>query len=241
MGREIIGAAGADPGVEIVGGTVRPGSGKGGDVGVPVTDDLGSVLRNADVLIDFTTPEVTMANARAAAELGKAVVVGTTGLSTSQIDELRTLAKRAPVFYSRNMSVGVNALLKYLPSLVRALAGYDVEITEAHHRHKKDAPSGTALAIAESLAEALGVKLDDVAVYERHGIAPREQGQIGIQAIRAGGNAGEHTILVADEGEEIKVIHRAYSRRTFALGALRAARWTAGKPPGYYTMQDLLE
>lgn len=239
MGREIVAAAAGDPTVEIVGGSVRPGSGRAVE-GLRTSESLAELLRDADVVVDFTTPEATLANVRTAVELGRAAVVGTTGLSETQVGELRTLGRRIPILYGRNMSLGVNAVLALLPALVRALEGYDVEITEAHHRHKKDAPSGTALAIAEAIASALDRDLAQVAVYGRAGIAPRTPEQIGIHAIRGGGNAGEHTILLADEGEQIQLIHRAYSRRTFALGALRAARWVHGRPPGFYGMADLV-
>jgi 4-hydroxy-tetrahydrodipicolinate reductase len=239
MAREIVAAAAADPAVEVVGGTVRPGSGRAVD-GLTVSESVVEVLREADVLVDFTTPTATLLNARAAAELGKAAVIGTTGLSEEQVAELRSLAAQAPILYGRNMSVGVNTVLSVLPALVRALDGYDVEVTEAHHRHKKDAPSGTALAIAEVIAEAMGRRLDELAVYGREGIQPRQAGEIGIHALRGGGNAGEHTVLFADEGEQIQLVHRAYSRRTFALGALRAARWLSGQAPGFYGMPDVL-
>ena len=238
MGREIAAAAAGDPDVEVVGGTLRPGSKAAVDV--RTAEDVAHLLGDGDVVVDFTTPDATLVCARAAASAGKAVVVGTTGLTGAQIDELRELSKRAPVLYSRNMSIGVNALLEVLPLLAKALPGYDVEITEAHHRHKKDAPSGTALALGEAVAGALGASLTEVANHGREGIEPRELGEIGFHAIRAGGNAGEHWVLFADEGEQIQVVHRAYSRRTFALGAVRAAKWVAGKPPGFYTMADLL-
>lgn len=236
MGREIVGAADGDGSVEIVGGTIRPGASPNGLPVARVSADPLELLRDADVLVDFTTPESTRAHSLAAAEVGRALVVGTTGLSADAVDELRTIGQTVPVLYSRNMSVGVNALLGLLPALVRALDGYDMEIWEHHHRGKKDAPSGTALA----LAEAMVADLEKRAVYGRQGIAPRQTGDIGIHAIRGGGNAGEHTILFADDGEQIQVIHRAYGRRTFALGALRAAKWVAARPPGFYTMSDLL-
>ena len=225
MGREIAAAAAGDPDVEVVGGTTRS----------TTAAEAAELLRQADVLVDFTVPGAAAANARAAAEARKALVCGTTGLSAEQIGELRSVSSQVPVLYSRNTSVGINTLLKVLPLLAKAFDGYDVEITEAHHRGKKDAPSGTALA----LAEALGADMAK-AVYGRQGIQPRRPGEIGIQAIRAGGNAGEHWVLFADEGEQIQVVHRAYSRRTFALGALRAAKWLAAQPPGYYTMADVL-
>lgn len=238
MGREIAAAAASDPDVEIVGGTRRPGSPAPADM--RSAEDVIELLRDGDVVVDFTTPAATLACAKAAAMAGKAVVVGTTGLTAEQIDELRELSKLVPVLYSRNMSIGVNALLELLPLLAKALPGYDVEITEAHHRHKKDAPSGTALALGEAVAGALGTKLAEVANHGREGIEPREAGEIGFHAIRAGGNAGEHWVLFADEGEQIQVVHRAYSRRTFALGAVRAAKWVASQPAGFYTMTDLL-
>jgi 4-hydroxy-tetrahydrodipicolinate reductase len=239
MGREIAAAASGDPSIEVVGGTVRPGSGRAVE-GLRTSESLAELLRDADVVIDFTTPESTLANARVAAELGKASVVGTTGLSEAHVDELRAVGSRVPLLYGRNMSVGVNAVLACLPALVRALEGYDVEITEAHHKHKKDAPSGTALAIAEVIADTLGRNLREVAVYGREGIAPRQPEHIGIHAVRGGGNAGEHTVLFADEGEQVQLIHRAYSRRTFAQGALRAAKWVHGRAPGFYAMADLV-
>jgi len=236
MGREIVGAAASDPEVRVVGGTVRPGSSPANLPVSRVATDPAELLPEADVLVDFTTPEATLANARAAAGVGKGLVIGTTGLPAATLDELRSLAAGIPVLYSRNTSVGVNALLQVLPGLYRALAGYDVEIWEHHHKGKRDAPSGTALA----LAEAMVADLKERAVYGRQGIQPRQPGEVGIHAIRAGGNAGEHTVLFADEGEQIQVIHRAYGRRTFALGALRAAKWVAGRPPGIYGMQDVL-
>jgi 4-hydroxy-tetrahydrodipicolinate reductase len=249
MGREVVAAAAGDGGVRVVGGTVRPGTlaGRGFGVvagaaveGARVAEELGALLPEADVVVDFTTPSATLANAAAAAEARRRIVVGTTGLTPEQVEELRRLSQRAPTLYSRNMSLGVNALLELLPLLARALPGYDVEITEAHHRHKRDAPSGTALALGEAIARALGGELGGLAVHGREGIAPRRPGEIGFHALRAGGNAGEHWVLFADEGEQVQVVHRAYSRRTFALGALRAAKWLAAQPPGFYTMADLL-
>jgi 4-hydroxy-tetrahydrodipicolinate reductase len=236
MGREIVAAAEGDGSIEVVGGTVRSGSTPGSVPVARVAADPTELLRDADVLVDFTTPESTLAHARAAAEAKRALVVGTTGLAPAAVDELRAIGRAVPVLYSRNMSVGVNALLGLLPGLVKALDGYDLEIWEHHHRGKKDAPSGTALALAEAMVADLGNR----AVYGRQGIAPRQPGDVGIHAIRGGGNAGEHTILFADDGEQIQVIHRAYGRRTFALGALRAAKWVAGQPAGFYGMADLL-
>jgi 4-hydroxy-tetrahydrodipicolinate reductase len=191
-------------------------------------------------LIDFTTPESSVALARACASAGRALVCGTTGLSPGQLAELRASSANTPVFYARNMSIGIAALLASLPSLVQALIGFDVEIVEAHHRHKVDAPSGTAVAIAETVAGALRQPVDEHLVYGRHGIAPRTDNEIGMHSLRGGGNAGEHTVIFAAEGEEIRVSHRAYGRRTFALGSVQAARFLADKPAGFYTMENLL-
>lgn len=244
MGREVLSVAQADPGVQVVGGLERPErvAERAAELGsrVAIHGNADELLPQIDVLIEFSKPDNTLALARACAARGTRLVSGTTGLSSVQLDELQALAERTPIFYARNMSVGVNAILSMLPDLARALEGYDIEIVEAHHRHKADAPSGTALALAEAIAAALARPLDRHAVYGRHGIAPRQPGEIGIHAVRAGGNAGEHTVVFADDGEEIRVSHRAYSRRTFALGAVRAARFLAGQPAGLYGMPDLL-
>ncbi len=249
MGREIAAVAAADADFEIVGGTIRPGRAGGGSfsevagVGPPsalLTENMADLLDRTDVVVDFTTPEATVENARRVADAGRALVVGTTGLGDRAMAEIRSCAERVPILYGRNMSVGIAALVRLLPLFARALAGYDIEITEAHHRYKKDAPSGTALALGEAIAAELGVSLAGVAVHGRSGIQPRASGEIGFHALRAGGNAGEHTVLFADEGEQIQIVHRAYSRRTFALGALRAARWVNGRPAGLYGLADIL-
>lgn len=244
MGREIAAAALADPAFALVGGVARPGRAPtireavGADV--RIVDIVAALLPEIDVLMDFTSPEATVAHARACAEAGRPFVSGVTGLSRDQLAALGEAAKTIPLFYARNMSLGINAVLAILPMLVRALDGYDVEVVETHHRHKADAPSGTALALAEAIAGALGAELGHRAVYGRQGVAPRRRGEFGIHAVRAGGNAGEHTILLADEGEEVRIVHRALSRRTFALGALRAATFVVSQSPGLYTMADLV-
>ncbi|MCC6793062.1 MAG: 4-hydroxy-tetrahydrodipicolinate reductase [Thermomicrobiales bacterium] len=248
MGREILAVLQTDPGLQLAGGLVRPEriSELAGsfDRNVSLYDALAELIGRdgdrADVMVEFTGPDGTLAIARECAALGCPLVSGTTGLSADQLVELQSIARTIPVFYSRNMSVGISALLASLPSLVQALDGYDIEIVETHHRHKADAPSGTALALAEAISTAVSRPLEHHAVYGRHGVAPRQLGDIGIHAVRAGGNAGEHTIVIANEGEEIRVSHRAFSRRTFAIGALRAARFLVQQPPGFYTMTDLL-
>lgn len=213
-----------------------------GRMGVAVTDNLASLAARADVLIEFTAPDVSLMHLAMMAASRRAMVIGTTGFSAAQLAELRTLACPIPCVFSPNMSVGVNVVLKVLAEMARALGeDYDIEVTEAHHRLKKDAPSGTALTIAQVLADATGRNLDQVAVYGRKGlIGERTQGEIGMQVIRAGDIVGDHTVLFGGSGERIEVTHRAQSRDTFARGALRAARWVVTKPPGLYDMQDVL-
>lgn len=244
MGREIVAAAAGDPSLVVVGGVVR--AEKIGSVQATfgsdftIVGDVSELLSDIDVLIDFTNATTTVAHADACATAEKPFVTGVTGLTAAHVDALQRAAEAIPVFYARNMSLGISALVTMLPALVRALSGYDIEITETHHRHKQDAPSGTALVLAEAIAAARATSVEADARYGRQGHAPRRQGEIGIHAVRAGGNAGEHTILLADEGEEIRVSHRALSRRTFALGALRAAAFVATRPPGFVTMTDLI-
>lgn len=241
MGQEIAAAALADPAFELVGGVeISPASIDSLGSKLAIVESAAALLPRIDVLIDFTTPEATAAHADACAAAHVPFVSGVTGLSSPQVEHLREASQSIPVFYARNMSIGLNALLAVLPQLTRALSGYDIELTELHHRHKKDAPSGTALALAEVIASALEANLGDRATYGRIGIAPRQPGEIGIHALRGGGNAGEHTVLFADEGEEIRVSHHALSRRTFALGALRAALFVSHQTPGLYTMANLI-
>jgi 4-hydroxy-tetrahydrodipicolinate reductase len=244
MGREVATAARTSDQVQLVGGIARPErvAALRSEMEPPVriTGHVEELLPDIDVLIDFTSPEATTAHALACAAAGRAMVSGVTGLSAGQHAELQRAAQTIPLLYARNMSVGINSLIAILPILARALAGYDIEIVEQHHRHKADAPSGTALAIAEAIGTALGRDVASHASFGRRGIALRQPGEIGIHAVRCGGNAGEHTVILADEGEEIRIVHRAYSRRTFALGALRAAVWVAHQPPGFYGMPDLL-
>ncbi len=213
-----------------------------GPLGVSVTDDLNTALEGADVLIDFTAPEATLRQAAEAAKRGVALVIGTTGLTDEALAAVRGAAENTAVVFAPNMSVGVNLLFKVLGDVARVLGDdYDVEIIEAHHRMKKDAPSGTALKMAQVVAEALERNLDEVGVYERKGIiGARSPREIGVQTVRAGDIVGEHTVLFGGLGERIEITHKASSRDTFARGALRAARWVSGKAPGLYTMQQVL-
>jgi 4-hydroxy-tetrahydrodipicolinate reductase len=183
-----------------------------------------------------------MNNIRTAAKSGKAMVVGTTGLSKDDLKEIKKLAKKIPMVLAPNMSVGVNLLLRTLAQMASVLdEDYDIEIVETHHRHKKDAPSGTALKMAQVMASARGKTLDKVAVLARHGnIGERKRGEIGVQTLRVGDVVGEHTVIFGTLGERIEVTHKASSRDVFARGAVRAAQWVVGKPPGLYDMQDVL-
>jgi 4-hydroxy-tetrahydrodipicolinate reductase len=213
-----------------------------GKVGVPVTADRVAALRGAQVAIDFTEPSASVQNALAAAAARVPVVVATTGQTPEEREQIREAATRVPVVFSPNMSIGVNLLFAILPEIARTLGEeYDIEVIEAHHRMKKDAPSGTALRLAEVLAGARGWKLEDVGRTERRGnIGERPRREIGLQTVRGGDIVGEHTVIFAGIGERVEVTHRASSRDTFARGAVRAARWLPGKPPGLYDMLDVL-
>ena len=213
-----------------------------GKIGIPVTDDLSALLDRGEVVIDFSAPEATLTHLRVVAEHRRAMVIGTTGLNAGQLDELKSVARQVPCVFSPNMSVGVNLIYKVISEMAKTLGDdYDIEVIEAHHRLKKDAPSGTALKIAEVLARAVNRDLNQVGVYARKGlIGERKKREIGIQTIRAGDIVGDHTILFGGMGERIEVTHRASSRDTFARGALRAARWVVRQPPGLYDMMDVL-
>lgn len=213
-----------------------------GRTGVSITDDLSALLDRGEVVIDFSAPEATLNHLRIVAQHRRAMVIGTTGFSAAEMEELKTLARQVPCVCSPNMSVGVNLMYKVIGEMARTLGDeYDIEVIEAHHRLKKDAPSGTALKIAEVLARAVNRDLNQVGVYARKGlIGERKKGEIGIQSIRAGDIVGDHTILFGGMGERIEVTHRASSRDTFARGALRAARWVVRQPTGLYDMMDVL-
>ncbi|MDE2058325.1 MAG: 4-hydroxy-tetrahydrodipicolinate reductase [candidate division NC10 bacterium] len=213
-----------------------------GTLGVPVIGDLGAVVGEGQVMIDFTTPQATMTHLAIAALAKVPVVVGTTGFSTADLTRIKELGSAVPCVLSPNMSIGVNLLFKVLTEVASTLGeGYDVEIVETHHRLKKDAPSGTALKMAQVIAGALGRDLGKVGVYGRKGmVGARSKEEIAIHALRAGDVVGEHTVIFDGMGERIEVTHRAHSRDNFARGALRAARWIIGRPPGLYDMQDVL-
>ena len=213
-----------------------------GRTGVAIGDDLSAVMERGEVIVDFSAPAATLEHLRIAAQHRKAMVIGTTGFSHEELTELRVLAKSIPCVFSPNMSVGVNVILKVIAEMAKTFGDdYDIEVIEAHHRLKKDAPSGTALKMAEVLAKAVSRDLDQVGVYARKGlVGERKRGEIGIQAIRAGDIVGDHTVLFGGMGERVEVTHRVQSRDTFARGALRAARWVIKQPPGLYDMTDVL-
>jgi 4-hydroxy-tetrahydrodipicolinate reductase len=209
---------------------------------VPFTDSLASVLKPGAVLIDFTTKESSLDALAAAERAGAAHVLCTTGFDAAQKARIAAAAQKIPVLFSPNMSIGVNVLFKAAEAVAKALgADFDVEIIEAHHNQKKDAPSGTALGFAEAVARGLDVSLEEHAVYGREGMpGARPRGEIGIHAVRGGDIAGDHTVLFAGDGERIEIRHVAHGRQVFAQGALRAALFLHGQKPGLYTMADVL-
>ncbi|HWI81229.1 4-hydroxy-tetrahydrodipicolinate reductase [Ramlibacter sp.] len=210
--------------------------------GVPVQSDARAALAQAQVLIDFTRPEGTMAHLQACRERGVKMVIGTTGFSEGQKAQIADAARDIAIVMAPNMSVGVNVTLKLLEMAAKALAtGYDIEVIEAHHRHKVDAPSGTALKMGEVIAHALGRDLKDCGVYERHGhTGERDPSTIGFATIRGGDIVGDHTVLFAGTGERIEITHRSASRATYAQGSLRAVRFLAGQRSGLFDMFDVL-
>lgn len=253
MGSRVVALAKDYPGLQLAGAFERKGhSSAGKDIGllsgcgecnVLLVDDVESVIDSGDVIVDFTTPESTLYNVKVAASKKKAMVIGTTGISPEQVQTIRKYSAEIPVVLAPNMSVGVNLLLKVLKDVARVLGDdYDIEIVEAHHRLKKDAPSGTALKMAQVIAEAVDRNLDSVAVYARKGIiGERTRKEIGIQTVRAGDIVGDHTVIFGGLGERIEITHRASSRDTFARGALRAALWLNRKNPGLYDMRNVLD
>ena len=210
--------------------------------GIAVQADINTCLDNFDVLIDFTTVDSTLDHIEACRDAGKKLVIGTTGFSDDQKAIIRDAAQSIPIVFAPNMSVGVNLCLKLLETAAKVLGDdVDIEVIEAHHRHKVDAPSGTALRMGEVVADALGRDLNECAVYGREGqTGARDPKTIGFETIRAGDIVGEHTVMFAADGERVEITHKASSRMTFARGAVRAAMWLADKQPGLYDMQDVL-
>jgi len=252
MGRAVLGCIVESDDLRLAGAITEPndrllgrdaGELIGGEaLGVPLTDDPRQGLDGAQAAVDFTLPTAAEANLRACVESGSALVIGTTGLEERQLKAMERAAHEIPIVYARNMSVGVNVFMELVARAAKALGdGYDVEIVETHHRHKVDAPSGTALALGERIAAAKGRRLDELAVYARQGrVGPRVPGTIGFSVIRGGNVVGEHSVRFIGAEEEVAFVHVAQDRKTFARGALRAARWVAGRAPGLYSMADVL-
>lgn len=209
--------------------------------GLDRADDLPVALSKSDAVIDFTAPEATLSIAQAAAKAKKALVIGTTGVTSSTQAKLRRLARRIPLVFSPNMSVGMNVLFQLVADAAKALAQYDIEVVEAHHNLKKDAPSGSGMKLAQIAAEASSRREQDF-VYGRKGmVGARVKKEIGISAVRAGDIVGDHTVLIAGPGERLELTHRAHSRDAFAAGSLTAAAWAVRQKPGFYSMKDVLK
>lgn len=250
MGRVLLEAVAQAPDCILHGALERPGSpylGReaavlGGTGEVVISDDMAAALTGADVLIDFTRPEGTLAHLALCRRLGVDIVIGTTGFSAEQKQAIAAAGRDIGVVFAPNMSVGVNLSFKLLEIAARVLnEGYDIEVMEAHHRHKVDAPSGTALRMGEVVAAALGRDLAECAVYGREGVTgERQPSTIGFATVRGGDIVGDHTVMFAGIGERVEITHKASSRMTFAQGALRAARFLATSPAGQYDMQDVL-
>lgn len=253
MGRTLIEAVHQTDGLQLSAAIERPGNSLvGADAGelaglgkldVTLVDDLTKVVDQFDVLIDFTSPQSTLANAKICADNGRRMVIGTTGLTAEENAELETYAEKTAIMYAPNMSVGVNLTFKILEIAAKVLGDdVDIEVIEAHHRHKVDAPSGTALRMGEVVADALGRDLKECAVYGREGqTGARDRKTIGFETIRAGDIVGEHTVMFAADGERVEITHKATSRMNFARGAVRSCSWIMEKTDGLFDMQDVLE
>jgi len=251
MGKALLEAVAASTDMLLQGALERTGSSwlghdagelVGSSLGVKLTHDVAVALAGADVLIDFTRPEATLTHLAECQRLGVGLIIGTTGFDAAGKAAIAQAAQGIPIVFAPNMSVGVNLALKLLDMAARVLnEGFDIEIVEAHHRHKVDAPSGTALRMGEVVAAAMGRDLQTCAVYGREGLTgERDPSTIGFATLRGGDVVGDHTVMFAGIGERLEITHKASSRMTFALGALRAARFMAGKPQGLFDMQDVL-
>ncbi len=252
MGKMLIEAIYAADGAQLTAAIERPDSSLiGADAGelaglakagVTVVGDIADVVNDFDVLIDFTAPQATISNTRFCADHGKGIVIGTTGFSSDELKELESLSSQLPMIKAANYSTGVNLSLKLLEMAAEILGNdVDIEIVEAHHRHKVDAPSGTALAMGEAIADTLGRDLSQVAVYGREGqTGARDRDTIGFATVRGGDVVGDHTAMFMADGERLEITHKASSRMAFARGAVRAAAWLLGKEKGVYSMRDVL-
>lgn len=251
MGHMLIEAIRASGDCQLAGATDQPSSPSiGNDAaaflgvasGVPVTADMRAALAHAEVLIDFTRPEGTLAHLKACREMKVNMVIGTTGFTDTQKAQIRDAARDIAIVMAPNMSVGVNVTMKLLEMAAQSLGGFDIEVIEAHHRHKVDAPSGTALKMGEVIAQATGRELKDCAVYAREGVTgERKAGTIGFSSIRGGDIVGDHTVLFIGSGERIEITHKSSNRQGYAEGSLRSVRFLAGKKSGLFDMFDVLK
>ena len=252
MGRMLVAEVAASEGCALTGGCAKPGSGYVnqdigelagiGRLGIVVEDNAEKLLHDSDVLIDFTAPAATAAHAAHAARLGKAMVIGTTGLSAEEAGAVRQAARGVPIVWAPNMSLGINLLLGLVEEVARRLGPeWDVEIMEMHHRGKVDAPSGTALALGRAVASGRGAMFEQVQQRGRDGITgPRRTGDIGFAALRGGDAVGDHHVVFAGAGERLELLHRASNRAIYAKGAVQAARWVVDRPPGLYGLKEVL-
>ncbi|MFQ5867894.1 MAG: 4-hydroxy-tetrahydrodipicolinate reductase [bacterium] len=244
MGRRIIDIINQDEDTELVGAIEAKGHkalGTQVTTKVEVTNDLEKIIDRAEVVIDFTNPQASLKNLEVASGFRKPMVIGTTGHTEEEKKSVIEKAKTIPILMAPNMSLGVNLLFRLVDGVAKVLKGYNVEIIEAHHNRKKDAPSGTAAKLAENIAQVLNLNLKEVAVYGRKGmVGPRKPQEIGVHAVRAGDIVGEHTVIFAGTGERLELTHRAHSRECFARGAVEASKWIVRQPPGFYDMQDFL-
>jgi 4-hydroxy-tetrahydrodipicolinate reductase len=243
MGRAIVVMAKEDTDIQISGVLEHDGNkvvGTGNPI-VSSVKDLEKILKDSDVVIDFTNPESALKNLEIAVKQRVPVVMGTTGFSKEQQRQIKEASKVIPIIFSPNMSIGVNILFKLVEEVAKRVPGYDIEIVELHHNKKKDSPSGTAAKLAEVAASSIGKNISEIGVYGRHSTNDlRKKNEIGILSVRAGDIVGDHTVYFAGPGERIELIHRAHSRDTFAAGALKAAKWVIGKKSELYDMADVL-
>ena len=252
MGRMLVAEIASTEGCSVAGGSEAPGSGYVnqdigelagiGRIGIPIGETVEKLMRDSDVVLEFTSPGATAEHAELAASLGTAMVIGTTGLSPEQGERVRRAAHNIPIVWAPNMSLGVNILLRVVEQVAGRLGpDWDVEIIEMHHRGKVDAPSGTALALGRAAAVGRGVSLEDIEQRARDGITgPRRSGDIGFAALRGGDATGDHHVIFAGAGERLELSHRATTRAIYAKGAVRAARWLVGHSPGVYGLKEVL-
>src|SRR6516162_6501869 len=252
MGRMLVAEIAHSDGCSVAGGSEAPGSGYVnqdigelagiGRIGIPIGETVEKVIRDSDVVLEFTSPQASAEHAELAASLGTAMVIGTTGLGPQQGDRVRQAARRVPIVWAPNMSLGVNVLLSVVQEVARRLGpDWDIEVMEMHHRGKVDAPSGTALALGRAAAAGRGVEFEAVEQRARDGITgPRRTGDIGFAALRGGDAIGDHHVIFAGAAERLELVHRATSRAIYAKGAIRAARWVVGRPPGVYGLKEVL-